>query len=115
MKRAYLLLLPAALLAAPAAAAPAPDPRIAEANAAFTNYPKESLRNNEQGIVHYRVKIDGAGRVTRCEVLESSGHNRLDLATCGLLLDQVRFTPARNEKGRARRSSLEGRVHWRLS
>jgi protein TonB len=113
MKPAYLLLIPAALLAAPAAAAP--DDRTAEANAAFTVYPAESVRNNEQGIVHYRVRIDRMGRVNRCEVLQSSGHRRLDYATCGLLLDQARFTPMRDEKGRATRSTFDGRVHWRLS
>jgi TonB family protein len=107
-------ILPAALAAAaPAAAAAAPD-RQAEANAAFTEYPKASLANNEQGTVHYRVKIDRRGVPSQCEVTQSSGFERLDMATCNLLMSRARFTPARDSRGRAGRSTYDGRVIWRI-
>ena len=115
MRGMKLVLLPAFALAAVAAPAAAQEPRQAEANAAFVEYPKESLKALEQGIVHYRVKIDSRGRPKQCEITQSSGHQRLDMATCNLLLDKARFSPGRNEKGRFVRSTYEGRVHWRIS
>ena len=108
MKYGILLPLSALLLGAPAAAQ---DNRAAEANAAFVSYPKASLEAGEQGIVHYKVVIGRRGRVDECEVTRSSGFERLDLATCNLLIERGQFTPT----SRKRRSTYEGRVHWRLS
>ena len=107
-----LLVGTAGLLAFPAAAQ---DSREAEAGKAFITYPKESLKWREEGIVHYRVKIDARGRARECAVTQSSGYHRLDIATCNLLMDNANFTPAQNSGGKATRSTYEGRVHWRLS
>lgn len=101
-----------ALAAAPASAEP---DRAAEANAAFATYPKESLARGEQGVVRYKVKIDGTGRPSQCEVTESSGFARLDQATCSLLMQRAKFTAAKDRRGRGRRSIYEGKVTWRLS
>jgi TonB family protein len=109
----WLLLAAMAASATAAAAADAPD-RSAEANAAFTAYPKSSLANNEQGTVHYRVKIDRKGVPSQCEVTQSSGYERLDLATCDLLMSRARFTPSRDSRGRVGRSTYDGRVIWRI-
>jgi TonB family protein len=109
-----LLAAMAAGASATAAAAAEPD-RAAEANAAFTAYPKGSLANNEQGTVHYRVKIDRRGVPKQCEVTQSSGFQRLDVATCELLMSRARFTPSRDSRGRAGRSVYDGRVVWRIS
>jgi TonB family protein len=109
--------VPAAVLAAAAPAAAgvsAQDARAAEANAAFVDYPKASLAAGEQGTVRYRVKIDRRGRARECAVLESSGFQRLDMATCALLMDKAQFTPASGRKG-SRGSTYEGRVRWQLS
>jgi TonB family protein len=115
MRSAKWLLLAAMAAGATAAAATADSPdRSAEANAAFTDYPKGSLANNEQGTVHYRVKIDRRGVPSQCEVTQSSGYERLDLATCNLLMSRARFTPARDSRGRAGRSTYDGRVIWRI-
>lgn len=103
----------AAMAGTTAAAADAPD-RQAEANAAFTAYPKGSLANNEQGTVHYRVKIDSRGVPKQCEVTQSSGFERLDMATCNLLMSRARFTPGRDARGKASRSTYDGRVVWRI-
>lgn len=111
MTRTKWLLLAAMAAGSTAAAATAPDApdRQAEANAAFTQYPKASLANNEQGTVHYRVKIDRRGVPRQCEVTQSSGFERLDLATCELLMSRARFTPTQG-----RRSVYDGRVVWRI-
>jgi TonB family protein len=97
-----------------ATAAAAAEDVQAEANKAFTVYPKESLAAGEQGTVRYRVKIDRKGRPSECEVTESSGFSRLDLATCTLLMERARFTPRRNGSGKASGGVHEGRVTWRL-
>ena len=109
MKFAVSVLLAAMAAGATAAAADTPD-RQAEANAAFTQYPKSSLANNEQGTVHYRVKIDGRGVPKQCEVTQSSGFARLDQATCELLMSRARFSRTRE----GRRSVYDGKVVWRI-
>lgn len=112
MRIAQWLVL-AAAAAGSAAAAAAPD-RSSEANAAFTNYPKASLDNNEQGTVHYRVKINSRGVPSQCEITQSSGFERLDAATCDLLMSRARFTPSRDGRGKGRGSTYDGRVVWRI-
>jgi TonB family protein len=115
MKLALVALGAFGALASSAAAATAGDPdRDSEAKRAFAAYPKESLENGEQGVVHYRVTIDRRGRPRECEVTRSSGHTRLDLATCEMLIDNAVFTPARNGRGRAVRSRHDGKVVWRI-
>ena len=104
----WLLLAAMAAGSTAAAAADAPD-RQAEANAAFTEYPKASLANNEQGTVHYRVKIDRKGVPRQCEVTQSSGFERLDMATCDLLMSRARFS-----RTQGRRSVYDGKVVWRI-
>lgn len=113
MKMAKWVLLAAMAAGATSALAETPD-RQAEANAAFTQYPKASLENNEQGTVHYRVKINRRGVASECEVTQSSGYERLDLATCELLMSRARFTPSRDGRGKSSRSRYDGRVVWRI-
>lgn len=43
-------------------------------------YPRISLRLSEEGSVLVRIHVDADGRVSSVEVLESSGHERLDEA-----------------------------------
>ena len=114
MKLLKFALVGAAVAAAGAAVAQERD-RDAEANSAFTTYPRDSLANGEQGTVRYKVKIDRRGRARECEVTVSSGFERLDLATCEMLMERARFTPNRDGGGKARGSVYEGRVVWRLS
>ena len=113
MKLLKLGCLGAALACAGAAAAQAPV-RDAEANRAFVAYPKSSLEAGEQGAVRYRVRIDAGGRARECEVTQSSGYERLDRATCSMLMDAGRFTPSRDRRGKSRGSAYEGRVVWRI-
>ena len=108
MTIAKWVLLAAMAAGATAAAAAEPD-RAAEANAAFTQYPKSSLENNEQGTVHYRVRIDGRGVPKQCEVTQSSGYTRLDQATCELLMSRARFS-----RTNGRGSVYDGKVVWRI-
>jgi TonB family protein len=114
MGLAGFALLSVALAAAPAAAA-SDAARQAEANAALGVYPKESLAHGEQGTVAYHVRINARGHATDCEVTGSSGYQRLDEATCAMLMDRAQFTPSRDEKGRGTRSTYDGKVVWKIA
>jgi TonB family protein len=108
------VLLAALAAGGTAAAADSPD-RAAEANRAFVAYPKASFEHGEQGTVHYRVKIDRRGMASDCEVTQSSGFERLDVATCEMLMLRARFTPARDSRGKVTRSTYEGKVIWKIA
>jgi TonB family protein len=114
MAIANFALLSVALATALAPAAASDPARQAEANAALNVYPKESLANGEQGTVFYHVRIDARGHPTDCEVTQSSGYDRLDMATCSMLMDRAQFTPGRDGRGHATRSTFDGKVVWRI-
>jgi TonB family protein len=61
----------------------------------------EASAGDDAGIVTASVTVDAAGRPQACRVTETSGHPRLDRATCALLRRRARFEPARDAAGRA--------------
>ncbi|MEO5773696.1 MAG: energy transducer TonB [Sphingomicrobium sp.] len=79
-----------------------------------SDYPEAAIENEEEGSVTVRVNVDRGGTVTRCNVIESSGHPLLDQTTCKIVRDRARFTPARDENGDPIEGSLTQRVVWRL-
>ena len=115
MSIAGFALLFVALATAGAPPAATDTARQAEANAALNVYPKDSLANGEQGTVFYHVKIDSRGHPTDCEITQSSGYERLDLATCSMLMDRAQFTPGKDGRGRTTRSTFDGKVIWRIA
>ncbi|WP_426267922.1 energy transducer TonB [Sphingomonas sp. LHG3443-2] len=97
--------------------APAVPAKSVENLAAYLSpddYPREAIRNEEQGFVAYRLSIDADGSVSACAVEASSGSASLDVATCRILSERARFTPARDRRGRAVPDSVSGRVRWAL-
>jgi len=78
------------------------------------DYPAEAIRRGEQGIVAYALNVDEAGRVSACRITESSGSAVLDEATCRILRERARFTPARDRRGRAVPDRVAGRTRWVL-
>lgn len=77
------------------------------------DYPEASRRLNEEGLVEVRFTVNADGRVTDCAVERSSGHPRLDAATCARIEARFRFDPAR-EDGRAVSEVRTQRVNWAL-
>lgn len=75
-------------------------------------YPAASVRQGEEGRVLCSIHIDTAGWVTRVEVLQSSGHPRLDQAALDALA-KWRFLPARTD-GRAVACRVPHWVTFRL-
>ena len=75
-----------------------PEPIRGDVRTVFSDsdYPAEAQRNGEEGTVQARLDIDGSGRVARCTVIRSSGHELLDSATCSILRRRARFEPTRD-------------------
>lgn len=78
------------------------------------DYPEDALRNGEQGTVGVQLTIDERGRVSRCDVIQSSNSSSLDSATCRVLQERAHFTPAHDSEGRPVVDTYSQRITWRL-
>lgn len=115
-----LLTLAAAALTAASGPVTAPDPKspgylvIASTEPVLQkNYPQDSLRLGEQGIVQFRIQTRGSGDLGVCQVVGSSGYARLDTATCDLLIGKTLFKKVvRN--GAAIKGERFGQINWIL-
>jgi TonB family protein len=91
-------------------------PRVA-LNTYFStdDYPGEALRERQQGTVSFWVRISPEGRVSDCRIIQSSGSPSLDAATCRIIRERARYTPARDAQGRpAEAFDGDYAVTWRL-
>ncbi|GAA0727782.1 energy transducer TonB [Sphingomonas japonica] len=66
----------------------------------YENYPAEAIRQRLSGTVVLRLVIDETGRVSNCEIAESSGSPILDRAPCPAVRRAARFTPALDANGK---------------
>ena len=78
------------------------------------DYPTTAVRNEEQGTTRFRLGVGPDGRVTECAVTASSGSPALDGATCRLMKQRARFTPARDSDGKATSDSVTSAIRWVL-
>ena len=78
------------------------------------DYPPSALRKGEQGTVKFQLVIGTNGRVSACNILQSSGSAALDAATCSMLTARARFEPARDANGNAVTDSIDNEIGWRL-
>ncbi|WP_082450878.1 energy transducer TonB [Sphingomonas sp. Leaf22] len=76
-----------------------PQLRNPQALITYEDYPTESLRRNEYGIVSIMITVSTDGKVSTCQVTESSGFATLDLATCSLFNKRAKFEPAKDAAG----------------
>jgi len=95
------------------AAEPGPA-RYRSGRLAFTDYPTAALRAGLQGSVIIRVRIGTTGRIEGCEILESSGHEVLDDATCRRVSGRYLYFPAIGDDGRPTGGAVLHRVAWTL-
>jgi TonB family protein len=102
MMKNALLLLVAASVATPALAQRNPD------------YPAEARRNGWEGKVVFRALIGIDGRAKTCEIVQSSGYDVLDDATCEKVIDTARFETARDETGAAVEGVYQTGFTWEL-
>lgn len=78
------------------------------------DYPSAAIRNDEQGTTRFRLAVGADGRVTECSVTGSSGSSALDSATCRLMKQRAKFTPARDSDGRPTGDSVASAIRWVL-
>ena len=74
------------------------------------DYPKAA--NGAQGAVEMELAISPSGAVTGCTVTRSSRNAVLDAATCRLVRQRFRFTPARDAEGNAVADVKGWRQRW---
>ena len=102
---------------APAAPAAAPTPATPKGRGnAFSDdaYPSASRAAEEEGVARVSYIVGEDGRVSACEIVQSSGFKRLDDATCNIIMRRFRFNPAtRDGKPVAERKTQP--VRWRLT
>jgi periplasmic protein TonB len=79
------------------------------------DYPPAALRREEQGTVRVGFTIGTNGRVTSCNVLQSSGSSTLDSTTCRIILSRFRYEPARDSFGNPVAETRTQPVTWRIS
>ena len=70
------------------------------------DYPAEAIRLGQQGTVRTRLRISPEGRVTACAIVQSASPS-LDAATCRILMERARFTPAKGSTGAAIESEFD--------
>ena len=94
-----------------------PSVASSELIAIFTadDYPTEAIRKHHEGLVRFRASIDAKGKVTKCEIIQSSGYPELDARTCKLVRDRAKFKPALDENGNPREDSWTSQTTWKLS
>jgi len=78
------------------------------------DYPPEAIMQEQDGVVGFRLDVGPDGLVTRCVVTASSGSAALDEATCRIMTERPRFTPARDRRGRAIADRVSSRMRWVL-
>jgi protein TonB len=109
-------------VAPPAPPAPPPAPKVAGTRAeriARTfevredDYPPASLRAEEEGVTGVAVVVGTDGRVKSCEIVRSSGFDRLDKRACEIAQRRWRFKPA-TEEGQPVESTFRTQYRWQL-
>jgi TonB family protein len=80
----------------------------------FSKYPPRALAAGEQGEVRFRVDVNEKGLVLSCEVIQGSGHWRLDRETCDLIVNHATFKPTIDGDGKPRSSVHDGVVRWKI-
>jgi len=78
------------------------------------DYPDAALRAEEQGRTAFRLAVGSDGRPTGCTITTSSGSSSLDRAACTLVMRRARFTPGKDESGKAVGGIYANSFSWRI-
>lgn len=99
----------------PVSSRPNPVPRIAPSRWVTGNdYPSDALRQVIDGAVKFQLSISSKGRVVDCDILESSNHLSLDIATCKNIYRRARFWPALDRYGNPIIGKYLSSVRWQI-
>ncbi len=79
------------------------------------DYPASAQSSGAEGTVRASLTIGPDGRVTGCNIVQSSGNGSLDSTTCNILRRRAKFTPARDSNGNATSDTITTpSIVWRL-
>lgn len=76
------------------------------------DYPTEALRQNQQGVVRFRVDVYKTGKVKDCIVTHSSGVPSLDTETCSIVRSRAHYSPAVDVEGEPKASIEVDTITW---
>jgi len=77
------------------------------------DYPAESAKRGEEGIVGFSLLVSPDGKVAQCYITQSSGFPALDRITCVAISTRAQFKPAADENGQPVYDTFTGRLTWR--
>lgn len=80
--------------------------------ATTADYPAAALREEISGVTRFRVTVGIDGRVSECDVIQSSGSAALDATTCNLVARRARFNPAVDSSGNPAVGTYANAVRW---
>lgn len=78
------------------------------------DYPTTALHDNLEGISVFVLTVDKNGRVSNCQIVQSSGSGSLDDATCNLITLRAIFEPATDRSGKPVEGTYSNRVRWQI-
>lgn len=76
------------------------------------DYPATALRYGMTGITSFKMTVDATGKPNRCDIVESSGFDVLDRATCNRLMTNAKFSPPRDPADKPAEGTFTSRVKW---
>ena len=92
---------------------PPTPPRQIGGSISDADYPAAAIRSRVEGRARMRLSVSEAGRVTGCQIVESSGSSVLDSTSCALLQRRFRYQPA-TSAGQPVASTIVRTVQWRM-
>lgn len=91
-------------------------PRFQDAQQWFSslNYPVDARSRGMEGRTVALIEVSAEGKPAECRVISNDSHEGFTEATCGRVMREGRFDPARNAHGEAIRSWTTMSVNWEI-
>ncbi|UUL83530.1 energy transducer TonB [Sphingomonas qomolangmaensis] len=77
------------------------------------DYPADARRAGLEGTTHLSMDVDSKGRPTGCSIVQTSGVQSLDAASCRVF-SRLKFRPARDGDGSAVAGVFVTKLRWAL-
>lgn len=79
------------------------------------SYPPQARALGLEGRIVFTLDIDARGRITQCHILEGSGSDLLDSATCTQAIINGRFRAGRDAAGNPVAKAWKSSMRWKLA